>query len=103
MRSLSWLGAGPRRRLILSSRNARAQRGRHQVPSDHRRSGRDPGSAISCDLRHYSLGDHLPVQHRAAVVGTIDVESERIDAFTQDDVAFLERCAKKLLPLWIYP
>lgn len=34
------------------------------------------------------------------VVGTIDVESDRTQAFTQDDSDFLEACASILLPLW---
>ena len=34
------------------------------------------------------------------VVGTIDVESERTDAFTAKDVAFLEGCALALVGLW---
>lgn len=34
------------------------------------------------------------------VVGTIDVESERTDAFAPDDRAFLEACAAVLAPLW---
>ena len=35
-----------------------------------------------------------------AVVGTIEVESERVGAFTQADQALLEACAPVLLPLW---
>jgi len=34
------------------------------------------------------------------VVGTIDVESDRIGAFTDQDRIFLEACATVLLPLW---
>jgi L-methionine (R)-S-oxide reductase len=34
------------------------------------------------------------------VVGTIDVEGERTDAFNDDDVQFLEDCAKKISALW---
>ncbi len=34
------------------------------------------------------------------VIGTIDVESDRIDAFSQDDVAFVEECAAALRPLY---
>ena len=34
------------------------------------------------------------------VVGTVDVESERVGAFTDADVAFLQACAAALLPLW---
>lgn len=34
------------------------------------------------------------------VVGTVDVESERVGAFTDADVVFLEACAAALLPLW---
>jgi hypothetical protein len=35
-----------------------------------------------------------------AVLGLIDVESERVHAFTQDDRAFLEKCASSLNRLW---
>jgi putative methionine-R-sulfoxide reductase with GAF domain len=34
------------------------------------------------------------------VVGTIDVESERANAFTEADRALLEECGKVLEPLW---
>lgn len=36
-----------------------------------------------------------------AVTGTIDVESERINAFQDEDRAFLEQCALALAPLFI--
>jgi putative methionine-R-sulfoxide reductase with GAF domain len=29
-------------------------------------------------------------------VGTIDVESEKVDAFTEEDLSALERCAAEL-------
>ena len=35
------------------------------------------------------------------VLGTLDVESDRIGAFTPDDQEFLRKCADALLPLWI--
>jgi L-methionine (R)-S-oxide reductase len=35
------------------------------------------------------------------VVGTIDVESDRADAFTPDDERFLTLCAEALLGLWV--
>jgi putative methionine-R-sulfoxide reductase with GAF domain len=34
------------------------------------------------------------------VIGTLDVESDRVDAFSDDDVAFLEECAAALRPLY---
>ena len=34
------------------------------------------------------------------VLGTIDVESDRPNAFTTDDEAFLRSCAETLAPLW---
>ncbi len=34
------------------------------------------------------------------IVGTIDVESDRINAFTSEDEAFLERCCRALVGLW---
>lgn len=34
------------------------------------------------------------------IVGTIDVESDRVGAFTTEDERFLERCAVALAPLW---
>ena len=37
------------------------------------------------------------------VIGTIDAESDRKDAFTPDDDAFLSECARALLPLWLSP
>ena len=38
-----------------------------------------------------------------AVVGTIDVESERKDAFSPEDQAMLEECARMARPLWSEP
>jgi putative methionine-R-sulfoxide reductase with GAF domain len=32
--------------------------------------------------------------------GIIDVESERLEAFTADDCAFLEACASRIAVLW---
>lgn len=34
------------------------------------------------------------------IVGTIDVEGENVNAFSDDDVKFLEDCAKKISGLW---
>lgn len=34
------------------------------------------------------------------IMGTLDVESARVNAFTDDDLTFLDRCAAALLPLW---
>ncbi len=34
------------------------------------------------------------------VVGTIDVESEQVDAFSEEDRAALERCAAAVAGLW---
>ena len=34
------------------------------------------------------------------VVGTIDVESDRLNAFSPEDEIFLRRCALALAPLW---
>ena len=34
------------------------------------------------------------------VLGTIDVESERIDAFRSEDEVFLNRCATEIASLW---
>ena len=43
----------------------------------------------------------VPVQTAdGQVVGTIDVESDRVGAFTEEDRRFLEACAAVILPLW---
>lgn len=34
------------------------------------------------------------------IVGTIDVESDRVNAFGAEDELFLRRCVEALLPLW---
>jgi len=34
------------------------------------------------------------------VIGTLDVESDRVDAFTDEDRRFLEACAQALMPLF---
>lgn len=36
-----------------------------------------------------------------AVIGTIDVESERANAFSQHDQKLLEECARTAMPLWL--
>ena len=42
----------------------------------------------------------VPVRVDGEIVGTLDVESERIDAFEDDDRAVLERVADALAPLF---
>ena len=44
----------------------------------------------------------VPVFDRTGkqIVGTIDVEGEKTNAFSDDDVQFLEDCAKKISGLW---
>jgi L-methionine (R)-S-oxide reductase len=43
----------------------------------------------------------VPIFHPAgSVVGLIDVESDRLDAFSKDDEDFLSSCATLLLPLF---
>ena len=42
----------------------------------------------------------VPIGVRNAIVGTIDVESDRVDAFAKEDERFLQQCAAALWPLW---
>jgi L-methionine (R)-S-oxide reductase len=42
----------------------------------------------------------VPVGSAAQIVGTIDVESDRVNAFSADDERFLKQCALTLAPLW---
>jgi len=44
----------------------------------------------------------VPVFDKAGkrIVGTIDVEGEKTNAFSDDDVKFLEDCVKKISELW---
>ena len=42
----------------------------------------------------------FPVKLRGSIVGTIDIESERIGAFTKADEKFLTDAAKLMRPLW---
>ena len=43
----------------------------------------------------------VPVKNESgAVVGTIDVESEIVDRFTDVDRDFIETCAKQIVSLW---
>jgi GAF domain-containing protein len=37
---------------------------------------------------------------RSAVVGLVDIESERVDAFGEDDKKFIQECASLLAPLF---
>jgi L-methionine (R)-S-oxide reductase len=43
----------------------------------------------------------VPVLQDGIVVGTIDVESERVNAFSEKDQQMLQECACAALPLWI--
>lgn len=64
---------------------------------------------VSCDPRYLttfgSTGAEaiFPVVSPSTgeVIGTIDAESDRRNAFTPDDDAFLSDCASVLLPLWL--
>lgn len=42
----------------------------------------------------------VPVRSGTRIAGTIDVESERVNAFSADDEQFLDECAVILQPLW---
>jgi L-methionine (R)-S-oxide reductase len=42
----------------------------------------------------------VPVRIDGAVRGLIDVESDELDAFSEEGSALLERCAESLAPLW---
>ena len=42
----------------------------------------------------------VPVLRDDTIVGTIDVESDRVDAFEPADERFLQQCAVALAPLW---
>ena len=43
----------------------------------------------------------IPVLKNGAVVGTVDVESERLNAFADADVKFLKQCAQLLFALFL--
>jgi L-methionine (R)-S-oxide reductase len=63
---------------------------------------------VSTDARYLSTLDStraemiMPVRARpgGAVIGTIDVESDRVHPFTERDLALLSVCAEALLDLW---
>jgi GAF domain-containing protein len=42
----------------------------------------------------------VPVRSGTRIAGTIDVESDRVNAFSADDEQFLKQCAVTLEPLW---
>jgi putative methionine-R-sulfoxide reductase with GAF domain len=76
---------------------------------------RDKAPVIVGDVRNdprylTALGNTLseiiiPVLHPSSgkVIGTVDVESERTDAFTPDDAAKLKSLSDAALPLWTAP
>lgn len=43
----------------------------------------------------------FPVAIHGHIVGTIDVESDRVNAFGPEDEEFLKKCALTLIPLWL--
>ena len=42
----------------------------------------------------------VPVRTGNRIVGTVDVESDRVNAFTPDDEHFLQQCAVAIASLW---
>ena len=42
----------------------------------------------------------VPVRSGTRIAGTIDVEGDRVNAFSADDEQFLKQCAVTLEPLW---
>ena len=42
----------------------------------------------------------VPVRSGTRIVGTIDVESDKVNAFSAEDEEFLKQCALTLQPLW---
>jgi GAF domain-containing protein len=88
-----------------------------RFPRDHGLSGRAVYSArpvvvqdVSADPRYLTTFGStcaeaiFPVVSSSTgeVIGTIDAESDRTNAFTPDDEAFLSACARVLLPLWLW-
>ena len=60
----------------------------------------DPGYLTALDSTRSEM--IVPVLDAAgAVIGTIDVESERLNAFDPDAQASLEECARLLAEFWI--
>src|SRR5262249_32830953 len=59
-------------------------------------------SEIPHNLRQHPLRDEVPVMAPVGVgvIGLVDVESDRLHAFTDDDRNMMERCATALLSLW---
>jgi putative methionine-R-sulfoxide reductase with GAF domain len=43
----------------------------------------------------------FPVTVRGTILGTIDVESDRVEAFTTEDEEFLASAAEVIQPLWV--
>src|SRR5882672_466164 len=62
---------------------------------------------VSADARHLATIEGtraemiMPVLHAERVVGTIDVESAKANAFGERDRRLLKECAEALRPLWI--
>jgi L-methionine (R)-S-oxide reductase len=69
--------------------------GEHVVVGDVRS---DPRYLATLDSTRSEL--IVPVRIDGAVRGLIDVESEQVNAFTEDDCALLERVATLVQPLW---
>jgi L-methionine (R)-S-oxide reductase len=42
----------------------------------------------------------VPIRAGGRIIGTVDVESDHVDAFTAEDERFLEECAVALASLW---
>ena len=66
---------------------------------------------VGCDPRYLTAFGStrseiiIPIidETSGAVIGTIDVESEQKNAFSAEDQAMLEECARTALPLWSQP
>jgi putative methionine-R-sulfoxide reductase with GAF domain len=75
------------------------------APPDHLRSSVEEGlSGEAVRTRRTVVSSEIIVPILGAesgiVIGTLEAESDRVGAFTVEDVAFLEECASVLRPLY---
>ena len=77
-----------------------------EIKRAYRKLARELHPDVSADPRYLTNQDDsgselsAPVVIRGEVMGTLDVEHERTDAFHHDDVLLFERLAQALRPLW---
>ncbi|HLF25459.1 MAG TPA: GAF domain-containing protein [Anaerolineae bacterium] len=90
---LAWTPTGMRRPIGLGIIGAAAASGEVVLVNDVRL---DPRYVLDPEVQHTRSELALPLKARGTVIGVLNVESDRVDAFNEEDVAVLRSLASQL-------